>query len=147
VLGFGDLDPLLTRTAVNIDFDAHPGFSAYVLLLMFSGIVMVVLASPAVRRSTVPMRILNTVAGLGFFGYGFYLTFLWDGGSYLIFFKAFVLPAVLLFKTIQGARARNSTTVPAATGQPAGTTPGASPAPFPPASSPEGNGDQRSASV
>jgi hypothetical protein len=94
---------------VNIDFSADPGFSSYVLLLMAAGIAMVVMASPAVRRSTMPLRILNTVVGLGFFGYGFYLAFLFDGGSYLMFFQAFILPVVLIFRTIQAARARTRT--------------------------------------
>jgi hypothetical protein len=89
---------------VNIDFSAEPGFSAYVLLLMASGIAMVVMASPAVRQSTMFLRVLNTVVGLGFFGYGFYLTFLFDGGSYWMFFQAFVLPVVLIFRTVQAAR-------------------------------------------
>jgi hypothetical protein len=89
---------------MNIDFSTNPGFSAYVLLLMASGIAMVVLASPAVRRSTLFLRVLNTVIGLGFFGYGFYLTFLFDGGSYVMFFQAFILPVVLIFRTVQAAR-------------------------------------------
>jgi hypothetical protein len=90
---------------VNIDFSADPTFSAYVLLLMFSGIVMVVMASPVVKRSTLPLRLLNGVLGVAFFGYGFYLTFFFQGGSYFILFKAFVLPVVLLFRTVQRARA------------------------------------------
>ena len=53
---------------MNIDFSTEPGFSAYVLLLMASGIAMVVVASPAVRRSTMFLRVLNTVVGLGFLG-------------------------------------------------------------------------------
>ena len=88
---------------MNIDFSADPTFSAYVLLLMFSGIVLVVMASPVVKRSTLPLRLLNGVLGLAFFGYGFYLTFLFDGGSYLLLFKAFLLPAVLVLRTIQRA--------------------------------------------
>jgi hypothetical protein len=89
---------------VNIDFSAAPGFSAYVLLLMITGLGMVVMASPAVRQSTLVLRVLNTVVGLGFFGYGFYLAFLFDGGSYWMFFQAFVLPIVLIFRTVQAAR-------------------------------------------
>jgi hypothetical protein len=89
---------------MNIDFSADPGFSAYVLLLMACGIAMVVMASPAMRNSTLFLRVLNTVIGLGFFGYGFYLAFLFDGGSYVMFFQAFVLPVVLIFRTVQAAR-------------------------------------------
>ncbi|MGZ4486106.1 MAG: hypothetical protein ACXVW8_17430, partial [Nocardioidaceae bacterium] len=88
---------------MNIDFSADPGFSAYVLPLMFSGIVMVVLASPVVKNSRPWLRLLNIAVGLGFFGYGFYLAFLFQGGTYFMFFKAFILPALLIFRTIQGA--------------------------------------------
>jgi hypothetical protein len=93
------------RNVVNIDFSAAPGFSAYVLLLMFAGIVMVVLASPAVKGSTTGARALNAMCGVGFFGYGFYLAFLFQGGGYLVFFQAFILPIVLIFRTIRTARA------------------------------------------
>jgi hypothetical protein len=58
-----------------------------------------------VKRSTLPLRLLNGVLGVTFFGYGFYLTFFFQGGSYFILFKAFVLPVVLLFRTVQRARA------------------------------------------
>ena len=56
---------------MNIDFANHPAFSAYVLLLMFSGLVMVFVASPAVRQSKLWLRVLNAVIGLIGFGYGF----------------------------------------------------------------------------
>lgn len=107
---------------MNIDFSADPKFSAYVLLLMATGIAMVVLASPAVRQSSMFLRVLNTVVGLGFFGYGFYLTFLWDTqGTYLMFFKAFFLPAVLIFRTLQTAwvSRRQKAAAPAAATAPA----------------------------
>jgi hypothetical protein len=90
---------------MNIDFAHHPAFAAYVLLLMFSGLVMVFLASPAVRESKLWLRVLNAVIGLGFFGYGFYLAFLFQGGTYLIFFKAFFVPVVLVVRTVQASRA------------------------------------------
>jgi hypothetical protein len=108
---------------VNIDFSAAPGFSAYVLLLMASGIAMVVMASPAVRRSTLPLRILNTVLGLGFFGYGFYLAFLFDGGSYWMFLQAFILPVLLIFRTIQAARLSRRQAAARAAAAPGDVTP------------------------
>jgi hypothetical protein len=88
---------------VNLDFSA-PGFSAYVLLLMGSGIAMVVIASPAVRQSSMLLRVLNTVVGLAYFGYGFYLTFLFHGGRYVLFFQAFIVPVLLIVRTVQGNR-------------------------------------------
>jgi hypothetical protein len=84
---------------VNIDFQAEPLFSAYVLLLMFSGIT--------IKRSTMGLRVLNAVFGVAFLGYGFYLAFLFHGGSYFILFKAFILPVLLIVRTIKGARARS----------------------------------------
>ena len=87
---------------MNIDFANNAGFSAYVLLLMFAGLVMVVLATPKVHSSTF-LRILNVVLGLGFFGYGFYLAFLFQGGTYFMFFKAFIVPIVLVIRTVQAS--------------------------------------------
>ena len=85
---------------MNIDFANHPAFSAYVLLLMFSGLVMVFVASPAVRQSKLWLRILNVVVGLGFFCYGFYLAFLFQGGSYLIEASPVVV-ASAIFKPVE----------------------------------------------
>lgn len=95
-------------------FANHPGFAAYALLLMFSGLVMVFLASPAVRQSKLWLRVLNAVVGVGFFGYGFYLAFLFQGGSYVIFFKAFFVPVALIVRTVQASRAAKAQAAQAA---------------------------------
>jgi hypothetical protein len=94
---------------MNIDFAARPGFSAYVLLLMFSGLAMVVVGSPVVRSQRALLRLLNVVLGLGFFAYGFYLAFIFNGGNYIIFFKAFILPVVLIVRSIAASRRRPQT--------------------------------------
>jgi hypothetical protein len=104
---------------VNIDFSANPGFSAYVLLLMFSGVAMIIMASPTVKHSTMGVRALNALFGVGFLGYGFYLAFLFSGGGYLIFFKAFILPVLMIFRTIRSARTAGSQELPAQPGAPA----------------------------
>ena len=88
---------------MNIDFSARPGFSAYVVLLIASGLTMVVLASPTVRRQSTLLRLLNGVAGVGFVIYGIYLGFFFRGGHYIIFFKAFILPVALIARTVIGA--------------------------------------------
>ena len=93
---------------MNIDFSVDPGFSTYVVLLMFSGFAMILMASPMVKHSTAGVRALNALFGLGFLGYGFYLAFLFQGGGYLIFFKAFIVPVVMIFRTIRSARASGS---------------------------------------
>lgn len=66
---------------MSIDFGAAPGFSAYALLLMFSGLAMILMAGPRVKHSTRGVRALNALFGLGFLGYGFYLAFLFEGGG------------------------------------------------------------------
>jgi hypothetical protein len=81
---------------VNIDFSAEPLFSIYVLLLIFSGIVMVALAAVSAAGQSVGWRIFNVLAGIAFFGYGVYLGFIFHGGTYLIFFKAFIVPVLLV---------------------------------------------------
>lgn len=98
---------------MNIDFSVDPGFSTYVVLLMFSGLAMILMASPMVKHSTAGVRALNALFGLGFLGYGFYLAFLFQGGGYLIFFKAFILPVLMIFRTIRSARASRSDDIPA----------------------------------
>jgi hypothetical protein len=46
-------------------------------------------------------RALSAVAGIGFLGYGIYLGFIFEGGSYLMFFKAFILPALLVVNFVR----------------------------------------------
>lgn len=86
---------------MNIDFTHAPGFSTYVLLLVGSGIVM--LAMLGTGRGSRGLRALNLLFGIGFVVYGCYLAFFFQGGSYVIFFKAFILPVVMVFKTVQSA--------------------------------------------
>jgi predicted lipid-binding transport protein (Tim44 family) len=116
---------------VNIDFSADPTFSTYVVLLMVSGIAMIVMASPTVKHSTMGVRALNALFGVGFLGYGFYLAFLFQGGGYFMFLKAFILPVLMIFRTIRSARASRAQEVRAgspapAPGQPAPALPAAS---------------------
>jgi predicted lipid-binding transport protein (Tim44 family) len=104
---------------VNIDFANHAGFSAYVLLLMVSGGAMLTMGSPAVKRQRPLNRVLNVLFGLGFFGYGFYLAFLFHGGTYVIVFRAFVVPVLLVVRTIRSSR-RTRPSVPATHPSPSG---------------------------
>lgn len=90
-------------TVGNLDFTNNAGFSWYCILLLVSGIALVVMGPvPGLNKGT---RVLNLVFGLGFLGYGIYLTFFFDGGSYFIFFKAFIAPVVLIVNTIREVRA------------------------------------------
>ncbi|MGZ4437318.1 MAG: hypothetical protein ACXVW6_06740 [Nocardioidaceae bacterium] len=91
---------------MNIDFNQDPLFSTYVVLLILSGVAMMLMAG--LLRTGTGLRLLNGLFGLGFFGYGIYLGFIFAGGSYLIFFKAFILPVVLVFRTAQSVAARRA---------------------------------------
>ncbi|MFE6053593.1 hypothetical protein ACFQ6N_22805 [Kitasatospora sp. NPDC056446] len=84
----------------NLDFSAEPLFSWYVVLLALSGLIMVVLGAVA-GGLKVGMRILNIVAGLAFLGYGYYLAFVFEGGSYRIFFQAFILPVAMIASSVK----------------------------------------------
>ena len=97
---------------MNIDFSSHPGFSLYVVLLAVSGVLMVGIGATAFSRLSTGWRIFNLIAGLAFLGYAFYLAFLFQGGTYIIFFKAFILPALMVINAIRSAATRRKTQVP-----------------------------------
>ncbi|MER8099868.1 hypothetical protein [Kitasatospora sp. NPDC094016] len=86
----------------NLDFSAYPLFSWYVVALAISGAAMLVLG--AVNPGSglkVGWRIINVLAGLGFLGYAYYLAFVFEGGRYEIFFKAFILPIALIANSVK----------------------------------------------
>ncbi|MEU1205925.1 hypothetical protein [Nocardia sp. NPDC005825] len=70
-------------------------FNWYVGLLALSGVIMLVLASVREGQGNTA-RTIDAVFGLVYLGYAFYLAFLFDGDSYLIFFQAFILPVVMV---------------------------------------------------
>ena len=86
---------------MNLDFGLEPLFSWYVVLLCLSGVVMVALAAIKAGDRSVGSRALSAVAGIGFLGYGIYLGFIFQGGSYLMFFQAFILPALLVVNFVR----------------------------------------------
>jgi hypothetical protein len=49
--------------------------------------------------------VIRAIFGVGFFAYGFYLAFLFGGGTYIVFFQAFIVPVLLIVDTFR-ARAR-----------------------------------------
>lgn len=87
----------------NLNFAHNAAFSWYCLLLMFSGITMLVLA--VLRNQATRRRVVRAVFGVGFFLYGFYLTFIFGGGSYFVFFQAFIVPVALIIDTIRSQKA------------------------------------------
>jgi hypothetical protein len=91
---------------VNLDFSVDPMFSWYVVLLAVSGVVLLVLAAVSGSGQATGMRVFNALVGAAFLGYGFYLAFLFEGETYIIFFKAFFVPVLLIANFFQSSAAR-----------------------------------------
>ncbi len=70
-------------------------FNWYVALLAVSGTVMIAMALVKDGQSPTS-RMLNGIFGVVYLGYAAYLVFFFDGGSYLIFFQAFILPVLMV---------------------------------------------------
>jgi hypothetical protein len=111
---------------MNLDFSAEPAFSWYVVLLMISGLALVCVAGMSHLEQSKGLRIFSLLAGLGFLGYGFYLGFLFQGGTYVVFYKALIVPVVLIVGAVRSALTRRRTrTSPPPAGYPAtGMQPG-----------------------
>ncbi|MFE7189189.1 hypothetical protein [Kitasatospora sp. NPDC057541] len=102
---------------MNLDFDAEPLFSWYVVLLAISGIALLVIGAVNLGGLKIGWRLLNLLAGLGFTGYAYYLAFVFEGGTYTLFFKAFILPVALIANAVKALVA--SSQAPAAPPVPA----------------------------
>ena len=68
-------------------------FYVYVLFLIASGVLMLVLGSLKAPYAK-PRRVWNLVLGAGFTIYGLYLLLFFQGGHYLLFFYAFIIPVL-----------------------------------------------------
>ena len=79
-------------------------FTVYPILLLVSGVLLIVLGA-AIPGQTTAQRALNILFGVGFFGYGFYLEFLFPGGTYIVFYYAFIVPILLIIRTVQARKA------------------------------------------
>jgi hypothetical protein len=79
-------------------------FIVYVAALCISGILLLVMAGVGFGQS-IGMRVLDAVIGLAFLGYGGYLTLVFDGGEYTMFYYAFVVPIALVVKIFRNRSA------------------------------------------
>ncbi|MEU8926816.1 hypothetical protein AB0D10_38835 [Kitasatospora sp. NPDC048545] len=115
----------------NLDFSAEPLFSWYAVLLALSGVIMLVLGAVAGGLKA-GLRILNVLIGLGFLGYAYYLVFVFEGGTYYLFFKVFILPVAMIVYSVKAIVERSNAKQQAATAQAAGFDPNAPQAPYNP---------------
>jgi len=105
VRAFKALTSTLMGIVGDLDFTNHAGFSWYCVLLLASGVILLGLAVlPGLRWGR---RVLNVLVGLGFLGYAVYLTFMFHGGTYVVFFQTFILPILLIINSFRGLRSGN----------------------------------------
>ncbi|WP_256642479.1 hypothetical protein [Streptomyces murinus] len=97
---------------MNLDFSAEPLFSWYVVLLFISGAAMLILGVVNAGGLSKGWRAFNVIAGLGFMGYGIYLGFIFQGGTYIVFFKAFILPVMVIVNFFRSLSRRKATPAP-----------------------------------
>jgi hypothetical protein len=96
---------------MNLNFSTHSLFSWYVVLLLLSGIVMLVLTAMRVGQNPAG-RIFNLLVGVGLLGYGIYLGFIFNGGTYVVFFQVFILPVLLAINSLRSAARRRASAIP-----------------------------------
>ncbi|MFC8452437.1 hypothetical protein [Kitasatospora sp. NPDC057223] len=97
---------------MNLDFSLDPLFSWYVVLLLISGVLMVGIGATDFAGLSIGWRVFNVLAGIGFAGYSIYLGFIFEGGTYFMFFKAFILPVVMIVQFVRSLVARNNAAQP-----------------------------------
>ncbi|KOV25803.1 hypothetical protein ADK60_22525 [Streptomyces sp. XY431] len=86
-------------------------------MLAVSGIALLVIGAVNLGGLKAGWRFLNVLVGIGFAGYAYYLAFVFEGASYVIFFKAFILPVLLIINAVKAMVTRSQT--PAAPAAPA----------------------------
>ncbi|MFF2267788.1 hypothetical protein ACFVSK_17515 [Cellulosimicrobium cellulans] len=94
-------------------------FLLYVGLLALAGIIQLVIAGIGFGASGAT-RLLSGAFGLGFLGYAIYLAFFFAGGSFAMFWYAFVAPVAMIAQVVKNRRERQATQpAPVATQPPA----------------------------
>jgi hypothetical protein len=79
-------------------------FYAYAFFLIVSGIAMLVLACIRGGQTRV-RRLWNGIFGAAFTIYGLYLLLFYQGGHYILFFYAFILPILMITQFVRNRSA------------------------------------------
>ena len=85
--------------------DSQKFFTFYWILLVVSGVALLAMGGTTGRRVQTSSRVVNILFGVGFLVYGIYLGFIFKGGSYPVFFYAFVVPIALIVNTVRSINA------------------------------------------
>lgn len=105
-------------------------FNTYVALLAIAGVVTLVVACLPLRQGVLA-RVLGVAFGLGFLGYAFYLEFVFDGGTFTMFYYVFILPFVYIARVVKAYADRRKRQDALMQQQAAYGMPGAYPPPAP----------------
>lgn len=89
-------------------------FDFYWILLVISGILMLGIGFSGFGGRSKGVRALNIIFGAGFIGYGVYLGLFFTGGTYIIIFKAFLVPILLIVNAVRNRNAQRNTSAPTA---------------------------------
>jgi len=80
--------------------NVSPGaFHAYVAMLALSGVVILVVAFLPLGQQRVA-RLIGAVLGVAFLGYAYYLQFVFDGGTFELFYYVFALPFIYTWRVV-----------------------------------------------
>jgi len=90
----------------NIDFQADSTFSIYVVALLGSGLILLLMAAIGFG-ATAGSRILNAIIGLAMIGYGVYLGFIFESGSYWMSYYVFAVPVLLIINIFRSRKAKS----------------------------------------
>jgi hypothetical protein len=82
-------------------------FFAYIALLLISGILLAVLAFAGFGQAK-SARIYDGIFAAGFIGYALYLLLVFDGGTFIIFYYAFIVPIVAVVRAVKARTARRA---------------------------------------
>jgi hypothetical protein len=92
----------------NLDFSAEPLFSWYVVALAFSGISVLVFGALPIAGLKVVLRIVSILVGLGLLGYAYYLAFVFEGGTYTLYYKVFIVPIAVIVASVKAIVERSN---------------------------------------
>ena len=80
-------------------------FYAYIALLIVSGLLTLAIAVLPVPQHRVA-RVVGACFGLAFLGYAVYLIFFFHGGTFALFFWAFIVPFASVVHAVKAYRRR-----------------------------------------
>jgi hypothetical protein len=83
-------------------------FLFYIAALAVAGLVLIALAAVNFGAQSAVMRFVNGAVGLGFLGYACYLFFIFDGGSFALFYYPFILPVLLIIQAVRNRKNRTA---------------------------------------